>query len=124
MRAEAIQAVAKLTDERRADQVRAELQAQANPNGPDHLAHGASGAGRSRQPHREQLDAHGDAADLPAGRPQARRSTPPPSAVRPPQAAAPLTTTEQQRTMLMSDSSIAAAAPPGRSGPRSSTSRS
>jgi serine/threonine-protein kinase len=100
IRAEAIQAVAKLADDRRADQVRAELQAQINTADQTiaRMAHQALAELENRIV---------SGSSMPTAMPTS--ITPPPTAVRPPQAAAPAGT-EQQRTLLMSESSIAAAA--------------
>jgi serine/threonine-protein kinase len=108
VRAEAIQAIGKLTDERRADQVRAELQAQANTSDQtiSRMAHQALAELDNRIISGSSMPTAMPPTFPPPG--GATSATPPPSAVRPPQASAP--TTEQQRTMLMSESSIAAAA--------------
>jgi len=100
IRAEAIQAVAKLADERRAEQVRMELQAQAG-TADQTIARMAMQA-------LSELDNRVvGASSMPTAMPPTVGSAPP--SIRPPQAAAP-TASEPQRTLLMSESSIAAAA--------------
>ena len=103
IRAEAIQAVAKLADERRAEQVRAELQIHVNT--PDQtIARMASAA-------IADLDNRiASGSSMPRVMPaSATAATPGPGTIRPPQASAP-PTVEHQRTLLMSEASIAQAA--------------
>jgi serine/threonine-protein kinase len=103
IRAEAIQAVAKLADERRADQVRAELQAQANA--PDQTLSRMASAALAELDNRIVTG-----SSAPRAMPPSSATTPPPMAIRPPQAAAPTEAAPAHKTMLMSEASIAAAA--------------
>ena len=103
IRAEAIQAVAKLADERRAEQVRAELQAQANAA--DQTLSRMASAALAELDNRIVVGSSAPRA-VPAA---AASVTPPPTAIRPPQAAAPAEAAPQ-KTLLMSEASIAAAA--------------
>ncbi|HEY1284221.1 MAG TPA: HEAT repeat domain-containing protein [Steroidobacteraceae bacterium] len=103
IRAEAIQAVAKLADERRAEQVRAELQAQASA--PDQTLSRMASAALAELDNRIVVGSSAPRVMPPvAGTP-----TPPPTSIRPPQAAAP-SEPAPQKTLLMSEASIAAAA--------------
>src|SRR6185436_2283483 len=103
IRAEAIQAVAKLADERRAEQVRAELQAQANA--PDQTLSRMASAALAELDNRIVVG-----SSAPRVMPPTTSVTPPPTSIRPPQAAAPADAPAPQKTLLMSEASIAAAA--------------
>jgi serine/threonine-protein kinase len=103
IRAEAIQAVAKLADERRADQVRQELQAQANTT--DQTISRMASAALAELDNRIVVGSSIPRA-MPAG--GTGMTSVPPAVIRPPQASAP--TVEPQRTQLMSEASIQQAA--------------
>ena len=103
IRIEAIQALARVADEARAEQVRSELQGAGRLTRPDHLAHGGGGGERARQPHRRHRHAR-RRLDAPAAAAAATAAAQ--AGVRPPQP----TAAEAAKTLLISDQAVAQAA--------------
>ena len=100
IRIEAIQAIGKLADERRAEQVRAQLQAIANNPADQTVARMAASALSEMNSRLETGIGSGAAVSL-AARARRRNRTAPPT-IRPPQASAP-----DAKTMYMSEAQIA-----------------